>query len=86
MCVSYLQDCHLPAEPEHYDELWAKLNRRHGKLDGTRQMVELIQLGRKHGYDKLRETVAHALELGCTDLEALRHLLDTASLTTEPRA
>ena len=31
--------------PASYDELWAKLNRRHGKLDGTRQMVELIQLG-----------------------------------------
>ena len=68
--------------PASYDELWAKLNRRHGKLDGTRQMVELIQLGRKHGYDKLRETVA--LELGCTDLEALRHLLDTASLQRNP--
>ena len=70
--------------PASYDELWAKLNRRHGKLDGTRQMVELIQLGRKHGYDKLRETVAHALELGCTDLEALRHLLDTASPQRNP--
>ena len=41
--------------PTSYDELWSKLNRRHGKLEGTRQMVELVQLGREHGYDKLRE-------------------------------
>jgi hypothetical protein len=69
--------------PASYDELWAKLNRRHGKLDGTRQMVELVQLGRAHGYDKLRQAVGQALELGCTDIEAIRHLIDSSVLCRE---
>ena len=72
--------------PASYDELWAKLNRRHGKLDGTRQMVELIQLGRKHGYDKLRETVAHALELGCNRSRSASPSPRYRVATTEPRA
>lgn len=70
--------------PTSFDELWAKLNHRHGKLDGTRQMVDVVRLGREHGYDELRRVVRLALELGCTDIEALRHLLDTAVLYREP--
>ena len=66
--------------PASYDELWSKLNRRHGKLEGTRQMVELVQVGREHGYDKLRAAVSEALELGCTDAEAIRHLVESSGL------
>ena len=69
--------------PTSYDELWSKLNRRHGKLEGTHQMVELVQLGREHGYDKLREAVSQALELGCTDAEAIRHLVESSVLRRE---
>jgi hypothetical protein len=71
--------------PARYDELWSKLTRRHGRLEGTRQMVELIRLGREHGHDRLRETVGVALELGCTDVEAIRHLLDTETLNQASR-
>lgn len=69
--------------PASYDELWSKLNRRHGKLEGTRQMVELVRLGRQRGYGQLRVAVEQALELGCTDVGAIRHLLDTAGLRRE---
>jgi hypothetical protein len=48
-------------------------------------MVELIRLGREHGHDRLRETVGVALELGCTDVEAIRHLLDTETLNQASR-
>ena len=67
--------------PASYDALWRRLNQRHGKLEGTRHMVELVQLGRKHGYDKLKYAVNQALELGCTDTEAIRHLVESFSLS-----
>lgn len=70
--------------PASYDALWAKLNDRHGKLDGTRQMVDVVRLGREHGHDELRRAVDLAIELGCADIEAVRHLLDTAALHREP--
>lgn len=69
--------------PASFDELWSKLNRRHGKLEGTRQMVELVQVGREHGYDKLGAAVSEALELGCTDAEAIRHLVESSVLRRE---
>ena len=46
-------------------------------------MVELVQLGREHGYDKLREAVIQALELGCTDAQAIRHLVESSGLRRE---
>jgi len=66
--------------PASYDEVWQRLNRRHGKLEGTRQMIELIQIGRRHGYDNLGDTLRLALEIGCTDAAAIRHLLESSSL------
>lgn len=70
--------------PASYDALWAKLNDRHGKLDGTRQMVDVVRLGQEHGHGELRRAVGLALELGCADIEAVRHLLDTTALHREP--
>lgn len=61
--------------PESYDRLWKILKERHGKQDGTRAMVELIMLGRKHGYPELEQAVGQALELGCFDVGAVRLLL-----------
>lgn len=46
-------------------------------------MVELVQAGREHGYDKLRAAVSKALELGCTDAEAVRHLVEATALRRE---
>lgn len=67
--------------PASYDELWKRLNERHGKIEGTRRMVELVQLGRKHGYDRLKYAVDQALEVGCTDTEAIRHLVESYGLS-----
>jgi hypothetical protein len=63
-----------------HDQLWRNLNTRHGRQNGTRAMVEIIKLGREHGYERLEETIGKALELGCSDVEAVRYLLLSDSL------
>jgi hypothetical protein len=67
--------------PESYDRFWAVLMQRRGRQEGTREMVELLLLGREHGYGKLDEVIRLAMELGCSDAEAVRHLLTTAPQT-----
>ncbi|MCA1617545.1 MAG: IS21 family transposase [Acidobacteria bacterium] len=61
--------------PREFDLLWQSLQQRHGKEAGTRQMIELLVLGREHGYEKLAQVVTAALEMGCTDAAAVRYLL-----------
>lgn len=61
--------------PECFDRLWQALNTRHGKHDGTRQMIELLSLGTSEGWDRLSTTVEQALSMGCQDVAAIRHLL-----------
>ena len=46
-------------------------------------MIELLQLGREHGFARLRVAIEAALELGCTDAAAVRHLLASETLTHE---
>jgi hypothetical protein len=43
-------------------------------------MIELLQLGRQLGQDRLRTAIATALALGCRDAAAIRHLLATPTL------
>jgi transposase len=66
--------------PESYDRLWELLNQRQGRQGGTRSMVALLHLGREFGYAKLEASVSQAMELGCTDVAAIRHLLMTDEL------
>jgi hypothetical protein len=61
--------------PESYDKFWKILKERHGKQDGTRAIIELIMLGRTHGYRELEQAVDQALQLGCFDVGAVRLLL-----------
>jgi len=61
--------------PENYDRFWKILKDRHGSPDGTRAMIELIMLGRQHGYAELEQAVSLALDLGCFDVGAVRLLL-----------
>lgn len=63
-----------------HDRLWQTLNARHGRQNGTRQVIELLGLGREHGYDRLESAVAAALTLGCSDAEAVRYLLLSGGL------
>jgi hypothetical protein len=64
---------------ESYDEFWGILKERHGKQDGTRTMIEVLMLGRDHGYDQLVQAVDQALQLGCYDAGAVRLLLGASN-------
>jgi transposase len=61
--------------PESFDRLWHALNTRHGRQHGTRQLIELLQLGTGEGWPRLRAAVEQALALGCHDVAAIRHLM-----------
>lgn len=66
--------------PRSFDEIWQALITRHGKQNGTRQMIELLQLTKEVGRDRLRQAIETALETGCTDTAAVQHLLQTTDL------
>jgi len=70
--------------PAEYDRYWEVLIRRQGKQAGTRQMIELLGLGKKHGYDHLQQAMSLALANGCGDVAAVRYLL-TAEASPPPR-
>jgi transposase len=70
--------------PASYDEFWTGLIARQGRAAGTRAMIELLQLGRRHGQDRLRTAIETALTLGCRDAAAIRHLLATPTLAHRP--
>ena len=62
--------------PASYDRLWQRLVERHGRQPGTRQMIELLQLGRQQGYRRLEQAVSQAVSLECWDAAAVRYLLN----------
>lgn len=61
--------------PASYDHYWQALMERQGRQHGTKAMIELLQLGSRHGYDRLRTAIELALQLGCIDAAAVRHLM-----------
>jgi hypothetical protein len=66
--------------PASYDRFWAALIDRQGRPAGTKAMVEVLQLGRRHGDAALRGAIEAALALGCHDAAAVGHLLATRDL------
>lgn len=60
--------------PASFDVIWKSLMERHGKQAGTRQMVDLLKLGKQDGRARLQEAIETALETGCTDAAAVKHL------------
>ena len=62
--------------PESFDRFWNQLQQRRGRQDGTRAMIDVLLLGRQHGYDGLRQAVEQALEMGASDVAAIRYLLE----------
>ena len=70
--------------PASYDQLWAGLIARQGRSAGTKARIALLQLGRRHGPDRLRAAVEAALTLGCWDAAAVRQLLATPTLVHQP--
>jgi transposase len=71
--------------PDSFDRLWAQLMKRHGKQAGTREMIEVLRLGKQHGYDRLRDAVGETLAAGSQDVSAIRYLL-TAGQAPQPPA
>jgi len=65
--------------PASFDQMWEGLKQRRGKQDGTRGMIDLLILGRTHGYEALREAIEKTLTIGCTDVSAVVMLLKAGS-------
>jgi hypothetical protein len=63
-----------------YDELWESLQQRHGVADGTREMIAVLQLGRRCGYVRLSAAIADALACGACDTAAGSYLLSAPAL------
>jgi len=61
--------------PETFDTLWALWKQRLGKHESNRAMVDLLLLAPKHGWSALKAAVQKALDLGCTDENAVQCLL-----------
>jgi transposase len=72
--------------PASYDVLWHGLVQRYGKPEGTKEMIGLLQLGRTHGEQQLRNAIEATLALGCQDSAAVRHLLVASQLERGPIA
>jgi transposase len=62
--------------PASFDRLWEELKKRRGKQDGTRAMIDLLLLGRAHGYDALRNAIEKTVAIGCMDVSAVVLLLN----------
>jgi len=61
------------------------LNVRHGKQDGTRQMIDLLKLAKQqNGHGRLRAAIETALATGCTDAAAVQHLFNSPNLNRRP--
>ena len=61
--------------PECLDTIWRKLEARHGKSRGTREMISLVRAGLSAGWERLIGAVEEALRLGVTDAAAVEHIL-----------
>ena len=70
--------------PESFDAIWQALNVRHGKQDGTRQMIDLLKLAKQNRHARLRVAIETALATGCTDVAAVQHLFHAPDLNRTP--
>jgi transposase len=64
--------------PECMDRIWKKLDERHGKSGGTREMITLVRAGlgdeRNDGWGRMIRAVEEALRLGVSDAAAVLHI------------
>jgi transposase len=66
--------------PASYDRIWEQLMIRNGRQNGTRRMIELLQLGKTHGYETLRQAVESALDMGSCDVSTVQYLMTAKQL------
>ena len=82
-----LEQCRAQGRwPASYDRFWEVMRQRQGKQEGTRAMIEVLLLAREHGAARVRQAVEEALELGCSDVAAVRYLLSVAGLEQQAPA
>jgi hypothetical protein len=62
--------------PASFDRFWEMLKQRRGQQPGTRAMIDVLLLGRQHGYPRLQAAIEKALDMNCFDVEAVRLLLN----------
>jgi hypothetical protein len=71
-----LEQCRAQGRwPASYDRFWEVLRQRQGKAAGTRAMIDVLLLAREHGPERVRQAVEEALQLGCSDVAAVRYQL-----------
>jgi len=61
--------------PEWLDRLWRKLEQRHGKSGGTREMITLVRVGLSEGWPRMIAAVEEALKPGSNDAAAMLYLM-----------
>lgn len=62
--------------PACLDRFWQRLEQRHGKSRGTREMIELVRAGLSGEWRSLIAAVEEALRLGVSDAAAVHHILN----------
>ena len=62
--------------PECLDRIWQKLEERHGRSGGTREMITLVRAGSASGWPRLIAAVEEALRLGAIDAAAVLHIMN----------
>jgi transposase len=72
--------------PASFDRFWDGLQRRQGKQDGNRAMIDALRLGRAFGYAELTVAIEKALEYGCFNVDAVRLLLPGEAGRRRPEA
>src|SRR3989441_3517910 len=73
--------------PESFDRLWQSLRERHGPQAGTPAMIEVLRLGKRYGWDRLREAIKETPAPRCTGSAPVPHLVTANELVrshTEP--
>ncbi len=61
--------------PDCLDRIWRRLEQRHGKGKGTREMIALVREGFALGWPRLIAAVEEALRLDVSDGAAVLHIL-----------
>lgn len=61
--------------PACLDRIWKQLEERHGKSNGTREMITLVRAGLADGWERLIAAVEEGLRIGVSDAAAVLHIL-----------
>ncbi len=62
--------------PDCLDQIWRRLEERHGRGAGTKQMIGLVRAGTAKGWGRLITAVEEALRLGVSDDGAVLHIMN----------